>query len=226
MHRSGTSCLTGIMQRMGIELGEVFTENEHNKKGNRENALINQLNDALLHENGGAWNDPVAVTKWHGGHTDARDALVAEMSAGGRNWGFKDPRSMFALQFWQEAIPEMRFIGTFRHPYRVAKSLNSRDNTPIEDGMELWRRYNVRMLEMLDQYGFGLVNFDDEPQAYLDDVIMKLVALGIAPDKAEEARDFFDTGLRNQSALTTDTIELPADVLEVYTALQAYHSSH
>ena len=38
MHRSGTSCLTGIMQALGVHLGEVFTESTWNKKGNRENA--------------------------------------------------------------------------------------------------------------------------------------------------------------------------------------------
>ena len=54
MHRSGTSCLTGIMQRMGIELGEVFTENEFNKKGNRirifDGACILLYPWQMLHE--------------------------------------------------------------------------------------------------------------------------------------------------------------------------------
>ena len=36
MHRSGTSCLAGSLQQAGLELGDVFTSNPFNKKGNRE----------------------------------------------------------------------------------------------------------------------------------------------------------------------------------------------
>jgi len=230
MHRSGTSCLTGIMQGLGIELGEVFTENEYNKKGNRENGRIVYLNDALLTSNGGAWNDPVDVTEWHEGHTDERDAIIAELSgraaSAGRatsDWGFKDPRTMFALDFWQGAIPDMKFIGTFRHPYRVARSLNNRDNTPLDVGMKLWLRYNLRLIELLHQYNFDIVDFDAEPETYLNDVIGKLVALGIEADRAEEARSFFDTSLRNQASASTAEVEMPPEVADVYQQLQEYH---
>ena len=64
MHRSGTSCLTGTIEQCGVALGEVFTENPYNKKGNRESAQIQALNNDVLETNGGAWDRPVAVTKW------------------------------------------------------------------------------------------------------------------------------------------------------------------
>ena len=63
MHRSGTSCLTGILQNFGVELGEVFTENPHNKRGNRENSRIVFLNEALLTYNDAAWNKPAVISK-------------------------------------------------------------------------------------------------------------------------------------------------------------------
>jgi len=38
MHRSGTSCLAGSLQELGLYLGEVYDQNPHNPRGNRENA--------------------------------------------------------------------------------------------------------------------------------------------------------------------------------------------
>jgi len=221
MHRSGTSCLTGIMQRLGIELGEVFTQNDFNKKGNRENARIVNLNEALLRLNGGAWNSPVVATNWDDRFTNERDEIITELSSGSTgDWGFKDPRTMFTLDLWLEALPDMKFIGTFRHPYRVALSLNNRDDTPIETGMELWRQYNERLIELHGKAAFDIVDFDAEPQDYLDDVIGKLVRLGVTPSRAEEARDFFDTSLRNQTGVSIDDYDLPLEIELTYKKLQ------
>ena len=87
MHRSGTSCLTGILQGCGVELGEVFTCNPHNQRGNRENARIMILNDAILAHNGGAWNDPVDVQNWTAEHIIERDEIINELASGGaKHW--------------------------------------------------------------------------------------------------------------------------------------------
>ncbi len=220
MHRSGTSCLTGIMQGLGVELGEVFTENLHNKRGNRENGRIVFLNDAVLRANGGAWNDPVVVSTWNAPMAAERDAIIAELSGrGAQDWGFKDPRTLFTLPFWLEAIPAPRFIGTFRHPHRVALSLNQRDQSPLEAGWELWRRYNQRLLELADEHGFALVDFDLPDAAYLDSVIAALVALGLNPERAAQGRSFFDPALRNQAGSPTE-VALPTAVADLYTQLR------
>ncbi len=219
MHRSGTSCLTGIMQGLGVELGEVFTENLHNKRGNRENGRIVFLNDAVLRANGGAWNDPLVVSEWNAPMAAERDAIIAELA--GRDttdWGFKDPRTLFTLPFWLEALPEPRFIGTFRHPHRVALSLNKRDQSPLEEGWELWRRYNERLLELAEARDFALVNFDLPDAAYLDSVIDALVALGLNPERAAQGREFFDAALRNQAGSDVD-VALPAPVADLHKRL-------
>lgn len=224
MHRSGTSCLTGIMQNFDVELGEVFTENLYNKKGNRENGRIVFLNDAVLGTNGGAWNQPVVATTWTPEEAGERDAIIQELAnRSGSHWGFKDPRALFTLPFWLEAIKKPVFIGTFRHPQRVALSLNSRDETPIEQGWELWHAYNQRLLELAHEYRFPMVDFDMEPEAYLDDTLARLVSLGLDPALQDKARQFFDSGLRNQSASSVDDVELPAHISQLYDELRAYH---
>jgi len=226
MHRSGTSCLTGIMQNFGIELGEVFTENLHNKRGNRENGRIVLLNDAVLATNKAAWNDPEIVNTWTPEEARERNSIIEELQQKpSLHWGFKDPRALFTLPFWLEAIPNPKFIGTFRHPHRVALSLNKRDDAPFEESWNLWYRYNRRLIELTQQYGFALVDFDQDPEPYLDDTLNKLIALGLDPNPAPRAREFFDPDLRNQAGSDIEGADLPANVLKLYRELQDYHRS-
>jgi hypothetical protein len=230
MHRSGTSCLTGIMQSFGVELGEVFTENAANKRGNRENSRIVQLNEALLKKNSGAWYRPVIVSKWSWLQTRERKRIISQLQANSAGqWGFKDTRTLFTLDFWLEGIAktheEVSFIGTFRHPHRVALSLNKRDNAPIDQCWELWHTYNTRLYELAQTNNFPLVDFDLPADEYLEDALTKLIQLGLNEDKAAIAREFFDADLRNQAHTPVDTVELPAHVTELYQALQDYNKA-
>ena len=64
MHRSGTSCLTGSLQEAGVDLGDCHSWNPHNRKGNRENQEIVDLNDAVLHLNDAAWDNHRSAIRW------------------------------------------------------------------------------------------------------------------------------------------------------------------
>lgn len=226
MHRSGTSCLTGIMQGLGVELGEVFTENLYNKRGNRESGRIVQLNDAVLNANNASWYQPVVVSNWTPEQARERDAIIRELeSRGAENWGFKDTRTLFTLPFWTEAIESPKFIGTYRHPHRVALSLKNRDGAPIEQSLELWRIYNERLLELAAQYSFALTDFDQPDEEYLADVLDKLIALGLNPDLAASGREFFDPALRNQTRAPVADVVLPAEAMKVYERLLNYEAS-
>lgn len=227
MHRSGTSCLTGIMQQFGVELGDVFTENLYNKKGNRENSRIVMLNDAVLATNGGAWNNPVIVSSWTREQERERDSIVKALTGRApKFWGFKDTRTLFTLPFWLESVGEPRFIGTFRHPNQVALSLQNRDGAQREASLELWRIYNQRLLDLARHYDFALVNFDLEPDAYLADTVGKLLALGLDPALTKEAEAFFDSALRSTSAGDAEEAALPQSVAELYEELLDYYRAH
>jgi hypothetical protein len=226
MHRSGTSCLTGIMQNFGVELGEVFTENPANKRGNRENGRIVFLNEALLGWNDASWNNPVIVRKWTPEMKHERDAIIAELtSRPGAFWGFKDTRTLFTLPFWLEAIDKPKFIGTFRHPQRVALSLLRRDKTAVEQSWELWLTYNQRLLQLAREKHIPLVDFDLAPEAYLSDTLEKLVTLGLDANRADNGSEFFDSGLRNQESAPIDDVTLPAPVADLYAELREYHQN-
>ena len=215
MHRSGTSCLTGLLQQAGVYLGEVVEEAPHNRKGNRENLPIRDLNDEVLSFNQAGWDSPPVGLIWNSAHQANRDVIIQSY----RNvpvWGFKDPRTVLTLPFWLEGLQnqEIRFIGTFRHPLAVAKSLNARQpDFTISSGIELWKSYNEKMMEIRAEFEFPLIDFDLEPAPYLEKVrtATKIAKILSVPMIAK--LDFFDEQLRHQTDLEPDEIDQFRDEL-------------
>lgn len=225
MHRSGTSCLTGIMQGFGVELGEVDIESPYNKLGNREHPRIMQLNEALLYDNGGSWRQPVSVRVWSDAQIRERDSIIDALSKNGRStglWGCKDPRTLFTLPFWTAKV-QPQLIGIFRHPVCVARSLAHRDGIPLDEGIMLWTIYNRRLLKMCRETGMPLVNFDLAPSAFLDDALSKLTAIGLDSKWEDTAKTFFCNDLRHQSISNdVNDIRLTMPVAQLYEQLTTY----
>jgi len=122
MHRSGTSCLVGSLQKAGLHLGRHHTWNRYNRRGNRENQDIVDLNDAVLIHSGGAWNAPPRAIRYTEEHL-ARARLIADGFPADFRWGFKDPRALLTLPLWREALGgRLLRVGIFRHPMAVAAS--------------------------------------------------------------------------------------------------------
>ena len=143
MHRSGTSCLAGSLEQAGLYLGEVNKKAPHNARGNRENRDIMDLNDLVLSSAGGSWdNPPHPWIHWSADQIAARDALIATYPTD-KVWGFKEPRTLFTLDGWLDALPNTQLVGTFRHPMAVAQSLKARNGFSIERGLDLWLAFKM-----------------------------------------------------------------------------------
>jgi hypothetical protein len=192
MHRSGTSCLTGLLEQAGVFLGPVSKKNPFNLKGNHESSELMRLHEALLEENGGGWADPPSTVHWSAAARATRDAFIRRFEAVAC-WGFKDPRTLFTLEGWLEAIPELAPAGIFRHPMLVAQSLQRRDGFSIEQGLDLWARYNARLLDWHRKGPFPVISFDAEP--FLERFRALASALGLELGGSE--LDFYDPGLRH-----------------------------
>jgi Tfp pilus assembly protein PilF len=234
MHRSGTSCLAGVLQCMGLPAGRVEQWNADNMRGQRENLAVWRLNERVLAENGGRWDAPPAKLQWGGSLAAARDAFLAENIEPGQPWMFKDPRTLLTLPFWQEAVPELRKIGTFRHPLRVAASLYFRDKMPIRYGLELWYTYNERLLREHDREEFPVLCFDLSRESYLRGVsvaVSTLCADWIARGhiRTELGAQFYDHDLVHQkqqdaeewSGMIDDLGDMPKRARELYQRLRA-----
>lgn len=228
MHRSGTSCLAGMLRRSGVQLGEVQEHSPDNPLGNQELRQIWDLGDAVLAENGGTWDNPVVVSRWQESHRRERDAILQNLrEAAARTqsalWGFKDPRTLFTLPFWLEVLPQPRFIASFRHPQRVALSLNARNAIPVEEGLELWAAYNGKLLELLRNHRFPLLNFDLPPGDYLKDAEAKFSMLGLDLQLSAGAKKFFRPELTHWANASPEEVRLPGDVNDLYQKLQKHH---
>ncbi|MHA7816229.1 MAG: hypothetical protein ACX93N_07120 [Pseudohaliea sp.] len=197
MHRSGTSCLTGSLQRAGLALGEVHEWNRYNLKGNRENQAIVDLNDAVLAANGGSWDAPPSRVRWSAAHKARAREILASL-ADAPVAGFKDPRTLLVIDGWLELYPAMEFVGVFRHPAAVAASLANRSGMERDMAHGLWKNYNRRLLALRRGRGFPLVDFDVDAASYRATVERLARELGLdAAGVAEEP--FFEEGLRKAS---------------------------
>lgn len=64
-----------------------------------------------------------------------RDRLIASLTCPrGTPWGFKDPRTLLTLPFWEQGLADQRLVGTFRHPHAAAGS------QPPDTGMDIDER--------------------------------------------------------------------------------------
>jgi hypothetical protein len=222
MHRSGTSCLAGSLQGKGLFLGDVAVWNEHNRKGNRENESIADLNEAVLNYSGGSWHQPPALIRWNRKHARQRNALVAQYETQSVSvWGFKDTRVTLTLPFWQEAIPKLEYAGTFRHPLLVAQSLQRRDRMPLEYALNVWCAYNERLLEVYRRKPFPIVSFDLDQAAYLAaiDRIANAMQLPLLDGEA-----FLDKELKTTTIEVADSL-LTTRASALYTELQQAYAA-
>ena len=219
MHRSGTSCLTGTLESWGVFLGDVWRKNAHNTKGSRESRSIMALHDAVLTANGGSWFEPPAEVHWDRAQRSQLRALIDGFS-GHACWGFKDPRTLLALDGWLEELPSLEFIGIFRHPMAVAASLHKRDPElfpDLERGLKLWAAYNERLLAFHARRRFPVLCFDARAEDFSRQLDKVREQLGFPAPAAAES--FFDDGLRHQHA--EEASVLPAEVSDVWGRLQA-----
>jgi tetratricopeptide (TPR) repeat protein len=176
MHRSGTSCLGGMLQCAGFDAGAVQVWNEDNPRGNRELPGVMQLNDLVLETNGADWRHPPAHAVLQFGDVlrIARQQVVDDMTSSGRPWMIKDPRTLLTLPFWREGMADLRRIGIFRHPLQVALSLYYREQMPLFEGVALWQAYNTLLLDEYQRQSFPLVCFDLPREGFLAGVTTAL----------------------------------------------------
>lgn len=200
MHRSGTSCLAGSLQVAGLELGEVFTHNPHNRKGNREHPDIMALHEAVLADNRASWHQPPpGPAAWSPALAMRRREIIVRFSDC-PIWGFKDPRTLLTLDGWDEDLPHIEPVGIFRAPQAVAGSLVKRSPAQFDAAlaMALWRDYNERLLECWRRRPFPLMEFTDDANRLRDDLVHISQQLDL-PGQGR-AGDFFEPALQNQRA--------------------------
>jgi hypothetical protein len=161
MHRSGTSMITGLLEELGLLIGK-------RRQRNFEALFFLELNDWLLRQSGGAWDQPEPI-RYLLANAEVR-ALVLDYIGymlnsprvisylGWSNylryrspqklpipWGWKDPRNTYALPLWLEMFPEARVLHVYRHGVDVSHSLQARMTMLLQRGETKHQRLGKRL---------------------------------------------------------------------------------
>jgi hypothetical protein len=219
MHRSGTSCLTGSLQKAGLDLGNHSSWNRFNQRGNRENPEINDLHDDLLAFNGGSWDAPPERLQWGTEHEERARRIAATYPPDVR-WGFKDPKTLTALEGWRRILGPLQLVGIYRHPVLVAYSLAKRNKVPLKKGLALWQHYNRLLLVEHDKHPFPLLCFDWDEETFHAKLNEVLPALGLSPVPPDDR--FFTRELRHYETISPEhEQEMPETVSRLFETLQS-----
>ena len=214
MHRSGTSLLTRLLNLLGVELGspEDFTTEPFadNPKGYWEHYPIAAISDAILKRYGGSWDEPPLLPPaWETGAAidDLRhraQQLIQEF-AEVQLWGWKDPRTCLTLPFWQQLLPNLRYVICLRNPVDVARSIEQRDSLSAEKSSNLWFTYVSSALNYTEGKPRLVMFYED----VMDDCLRELQRMAEFLGKPEQAKqvdvqeavhEFMEKGLQHYRA--------------------------
>jgi hypothetical protein len=158
-HRSGTSLVTGMLHRMGVNMGPPGRDarwiypNWANPTGQFENPEFTELLHQFLDFDGeGArwdprWADLTARTQ---AYLPAFVRLIRRTES--ERWGWKQPWSMLILEALLPEIKNPRFIVVRRNLPDVLDSLHRRDGITPEEATRVTAEVTARMEELVRRH--------------------------------------------------------------------------
>jgi hypothetical protein len=159
MHRSGTSCLAGMLAAAGVAATGESLRNWDNARGHFERLELVRLNEAVLFRSGGHWLGAPEGVRWSEQEARERDRLLSQR-VDGRAPLLKDPRTLLTLPFWRASTVPFRALGIVRHPLAVARSLQAWRGLPLAQGLALWMAHDQALREDQAKRGYPLIDFD------------------------------------------------------------------
>ena len=183
MHRSGTSCLAGMLAAAGLASAGDAVRNWDNARGHHEMLDAVRLNEAVLAHGGGHWLAAPAAVTWTDAHAAERDRLL-RASIDGRRALIKDPRTLLALPFWRASPVAFHAIAIVRHPLAVARSLESWRGMPLGDGVALWLAHVRALAADRAAHKYTVVDFEQPAPVAIAAVAAACRELGCAFDEA------------------------------------------
>ena len=152
MHRSGTSCVAGLLHSAGLFLGDrLLAGDARNPRGYFEDRDFVDYHRRLLTAHGFADDGLVGDVRLEPTARFREEALSLVESRREllRPWGWKDPRTVLFLPFWASLLPDARYLLVFRPPWDVVDSLFRRGDRVFERNPQLaltvWSAYNTRI---------------------------------------------------------------------------------
>tara|TARA_B100001029_G_C15061257_1_gene458676 strand:+ start:2173 stop:2823 length:651 start_codon:yes stop_codon:yes gene_type:complete len=163
MHRSGTSCITRILNQNGLSLGsEIIQPDGGNPHGYWENLVVYWINERILRLSNGSWENPPKILYENLYIKIEILRFIYVRNLKNPHLIIKDPRIVLTWHIWKKYLRNYDILAVFRNPNSVAKSLLNRDHMKIEKGLKLWTIYNQKILSISNKEKIQFLNFDND----------------------------------------------------------------
>jgi hypothetical protein len=190
MHRSGTSALTGALHACGAYAGlnsDLTGSNVENPKGFFERRDIRQICDELLYSADADWWKTSAFEIGKVGNIQLKQqrmafAEIVNVLSKEKVWILKEPRLCLLLPLLLDIIPKPICLLIYRNPIEVAKSLRTRNQISLQQGISLWEKYTLSALDAIHSKPHIRVSYHDlisDPDYTLSNIIKKLSKFGV-----------------------------------------------
>ena len=238
MHRSGTSALTGLLERLGaVGPKTPLQANEANPKGYGESRALMQLHDRLLESAGSRWDDwsefnpgwvRTAAARRFG--DDIRETVSDEFRDA-ELMAIKDPRVCRFAHYWIGQVEaddiDVHAIHVVRNPLEVARSLQARDGMNLHKGMLLWLRSVLDAEAATRGRSRVFVSYENllaDWRAQIDQIcsVLDIAFPRRSPTLDLDVDGFLENALRHQRAQAEELNKssiVPAWVSQTYAAL-------
>lgn len=150
MHRSGTSLVASMLDAMGVDMGaEQMGASIGQPFGHWEDLDFVRMNDHVIGDNAGTWDDPqeidfrkawpevamLATTKAH------PELTGSETREPGAWWGWKDPRNCLTVGVYHQYLDNPHYVVVDRSRDAVIASLEWREGKAGDHWGDLYDLY-------------------------------------------------------------------------------------
>ena len=156
MHRSGTSLVAGILEKLGVNMGErQVGVHWSNPLGHFENIDFVKMDDKILEKAGGTWDDPPDISKILELLSD-KELMQEIENVVKKNedmrWGWKVPTTSLTIELYLPFLTNPHFIVCYRDPEAIAKSLKKRDDMDREKALQLTDFYVKSIKDFFERH--------------------------------------------------------------------------
>ena len=155
MHKSGTSMVAGALEKLGVNIGnKLLGSHWSNPLGHFENVKFVNLNERILKEAKGSWDNPPKkedILSLKKRFSKEIQKLVKKEEKS-KIWGWKDPRTSLTIELYLPYLKNPHFFVCHRNIKAIAEELKERDNMEIVKGEKLAKLYEKRIDEFFQKY--------------------------------------------------------------------------
>ncbi|GAG72835.1 unnamed protein product, partial [marine sediment metagenome] len=157
MHRSGTSMVAGILNKLDINMGKkMIGKSASNPLGHFEDKDFFDLNNRILETSGGSWDFPPEeediIAQKDKFKKEIRDLVTVKSEGRSKYWGWKDPRTSLTIKLYLPYLSNPYFIVCHRETMDVAESLQRRNDMEIQKGIKLREIYKERICKFFTEF--------------------------------------------------------------------------